>query len=304
MQAEANTAAPTQVPPADAIPRSVLVRNISPLASSAVVEEFFSFCGPIEACHIRKLSPTSASAQQKQQAVLVFSEPRARDNALDMNNSKIVDTNVSITAIPDGFDFYDDPPQKPAAGLFGSGFSAFGDLFSGVGSAVAAEVEKASKVIDNATDSGVLKTAKTQMALARQRTQEFASDIDSKYQVSQNVKSAAVVSKTRATAVASAVGTSAATFASQVDSTLHISENTGKLAEKARENPAVNNGIRAVSDRFQTLLSHTGLQQGNSDGSANAGGGADTPGNGSAAVGVTPQPATGGGGQSNATANS
>lgn len=259
-----------QFPPADALPRAVLVRNVSPLATSATIEDFFSFCGPIETHRLRTL-PGSSDAQQ---AVVIFSDERARDNALVMDQSSIVDRLVKITPVPNSFDFNEQPTQASASlqqptGFLGSGFSAFGDLFAGVGTVVAAEVEKASKVIDKATDTGVLKTAKDQMALARKRTTDFAADLDHKWHVRENVRSAAEVSKEQATAVASVVATSTSSLATQVDRSLHISENTGKLAEKARENPTVNSGIRAVTGGFQTLLAQTGLHA-NNDQTANS----------------------------------
>lgn len=265
-------------PPAAVLSRAVLVRNISPLATSATLEDFFSFCGTIESHRLRQLKPTSSSsATPVQQAVVVFSDERARENALVMDKSSIVDTVVSITAVPPNFDFDDDPVPRASStasgtaagggggagqpfGFFGSGFSAVGDLFAGVGSAVANEMEKAGKVIEEATDSGVLKSAKDQMALASKRTKDFAADIDTKWHVRENVINAAEAGKAQASAVATVVASQTSNLATQVDRSLHITENTEKLAEKARENEAVNSGIRAVSGGFQTLLSQTGLQ--------------------------------------------
>lgn len=266
-----NFSPPGRYPPADAMSRAVLVRNISPLATSATLEDFFSFCGTIESHRLRKLptssissvsatsNPTNPSGSGTQQAIVIFSDERARDNALVMDQSSIVDTLVKITRVPEGFDFNKDPAPPPS-GFFGSGFAAFGDLFAGVGTAVASEVEKASKAIDSATDTGVLKTAKDQMALARKRTTDFAADIDHKWHVRENIFNAAEAGKSHATAVASALASQTSNIATQVDKSLHISENTEKLTEKARENPTVNNGIRAVTGGFQTLLSQTGLQ--------------------------------------------
>lgn len=255
-------------PPVEAVSRAVLVRNISPLATSATLEDFFSFCGTIESHRIRKVSTPSVSSTSNlntssgsgtQQAIVVFSDERARDNALVMDQSSIVDTLVEIKRVPDGFDFNKDPAPPPS-GFFGSGFAAFGDLFAGVGSAVATEVEKASKAIDSATDTGVLKSAKDQMALARKRTTDFAADIDHKYHVRENIYNAAEAGKSHATAVASVLATQTSNIATQVDKSLHISENTEKISEKARENPTVNSGIRAVTGGFQNLLAQTGLQ--------------------------------------------
>lgn len=250
-------------PPPDALPRAVLVDNISPHASAATLEDFFSFCGSIEAHRLRKVGST-------QQAVVIFSDERARENALVMNHSSIIDTQVAITIVPDDFNFNADPNSQSGRtgngagqqqfGLFGSGLAAFGDLFQGVGGAVAAEVEKASKAWDSATDSGVLKSAKDQMALVRKRTTDLATELDNKWQVRENVKNVATVSKERATAVASVVASSTTNIASQVDRSLHISQNTSMLAERVKENPAVGSGVRAVQGGFQTLLAQTGLQ--------------------------------------------
>lgn len=254
---EAATPIPKEVFPSnEALSRSILVDNISPLATSATLEDFFNFCGTIEDLKLRKL-PNGT-----QQSAIVFSDEPSRENALVMNRSSILDTQVTITPIPEGFNFYDDPPPPPppAKGLFGGGFSAFGDLFNGVGSSIAAEVEKASKVIDQATDSGVLKQAKDQMTLVRQKTADFASDIDNKWKVRENVKNVTEISKERASNVANVVATSTSNLASQVDKNLHISENTTKLAQQARQNQTVNTGLKAVTGGFQTLLAQTGLQ--------------------------------------------
>lgn len=284
-------------PPADALPRAVFVDNISPLANAATLEDFFSFCGSIEAHRLRKVGSI-------QQAVVIFSDERARENALVMNQSSIIDTQVTITTVPDSFDFNADPSSQPGRtgagqqqqqqfGLFGSGLAAFGDLFQGVGGAVAAEVEKASKAWDSATDSGVLKSAKDQMALVRKRTTDLATELDNKWQVRENVKNVATVSKERATAVASAVASSTTNIASQVDRSLHISQNTSMLAERVKENPAVGSGVRAVQGGFQTLLAQTGLQ--NNDNQQNPDGATQPPASttDTAVNGSQPNPAAG-----------
>lgn len=251
-------------PPMEALPRSILVGNISPLATSATLEDFFSFCGAIETQRLRKL-PSGV-----QQAVVIFSDERARENALVMNDSPIIDTRVTITTVTPSFNFFEEPistPPPQQGGMFG-GFSAFGDLFAGVGTAVAAEVQKASHAIEKATDSGVLKSAKDQMVLARKKTAEIATDLDNKWKVRENVKNVADVSREQATVVASAVATQTSNLATQVDRSLNITENTGKLAEKARENA----GIKAVAGGFQSLLAQTGLQN-NANGDSGVNGG-------------------------------
>ena len=260
----------TPFPPPEALPRAILVRNISPLATRTAIEDFFSFCGAIENHRLRKI-PSNPGSTPTQEAIVIFTEPRARTDALVMDKSSIVDSPVTITPVPEGFDFNATPapaPQPSQVGLFG-GFSAFGDLFAGVGTAVAAEVEKASKMIDSATDTGVLKTAKDQVAQASQKTRDFATDLDSKYKLRDSLMIAAETGKTQATAVASAVATQTRSVAVQVDNTLHISENTGKLAERAKENPTVNSGISAFTDGFQNLMTQTGLRNDNSNSTTN-----------------------------------
>lgn len=251
---------PEKFPPTEALPRSVLVRNISPLATPATIEDFFSFCGSIESQRLQKSSGSSGT----QIAVVIFSDELARDNALVMDQSSIVDTLVTITPVPYAFNLNEEQGSETSQtkpGLWGSGLSAFGDLFSGVGTAVAAEVGKASHAIDRATDVGVLRTAKDQVAYASRCTKDFATDLDNKWHVSENARNAASAGKTHATAVASVVATQTSNIVSQVDRNLHISENTGLLAERARENATVNSGIRAVTGSFQSILAQTGLQR-------------------------------------------
>lgn len=276
-------------PTAETLPRAVLVRNISPLATSATLEDFFSFCGTIESHRLRpvQFAPNNSlidapAASSSQQAVVIFSDERARENALVMDKSSIVDTIVTITEVPPAFDFYAQVSahaRAPAAsasapsggesfGFLGSGIAAFGDLFAGVGSAVAVEVGKAGKAIESSADTGVLKSAKDQMALATKRTKDFATDLDTKWHVRENVINAAEVGKAQASAVATVVRDQTTQIATQVDRSLHISENTEKIAEKARGNDTVNNGIRAFTGGFQNLLSQTGLQGNAAAGSA------------------------------------
>lgn len=248
-------------PPPDALDRAVLVRNISPAATSAAIEDFFSFCGAIQSHQLRSVQPIGSSPKS-QEAVVIFLDSRARADALVMDSSSIVDQPVSITPIPDQYDFnaIPAPPAEPQS-FFSGGFSAFGDLFNGVGNAVAAEVDRAGKMIESATESGVLKTAKDQMALATKKTKDFATDIDEKWHVRDNIVTAAETSRQRATQVASVVAEQTISVAKQVDSSLHVSENTGKFVEKARENPTVNSGIQNIAGGFQQLLAQTGLGQ-------------------------------------------
>lgn len=255
-------------PPPEARPRAVLVDNISPLATPDALADFFSFCGTIEEHRLRQVGGL-------QQAVVIFSDERARENALVMNQSSIVDTEVTITTIPDSFNFYDDPTTTAAGvqqgqgfGLFGASLPGFGDFFQGA----AAQVERASNALSQATDSGVLKSAKSQMGLVRKRTMDFANDLDSKWQVRENVKNVAEASTKHATAVASAVASSTSTLASQVDQNLQISQNTNMIAQRARQNQAVDSGIRAVQAGFNNLLAQTGLQAENNTATSTANG--------------------------------
>lgn len=275
------SASTTPYPPPEARSRSVLVRNISHVATSAAIEEFFSFCGPVVDHRLRTVPPSEPGTDPTLEAVVVFADDRVCEDALVMNESSIVDQPVSIVRVPDDFDFSKPPPDAaPAAaaqpqGIFG-GFAAFGDLFAGVGTAVAAEVDKAGKMIDSATDTGVLKQAKEQVALATQKTRDFAVDLDDKWHVRNNILNAAEVSKAKAAEVASAVATQTTTLATEVDNRLHITENTGKLADKAREVPAVSNGFTAISGGFQTLMAQTGLVQPEQDSSTPTISGANT----------------------------
>lgn len=246
--------------------RAVLVRNISHIATSAAIEEFFSFCGPVVDHRLRTVPPTKTGGDPTLEAVVIFADDRVCEDALVMNESSIVDQPVSITRVPDDYDFNKPLPDgittsaPQRQGLFG-GFSAFGDLFAGVGSAVASEVGKAGKMFDSATETGVLKQAKDNVALATQRTRDFAVDLDDKWHVRNNILNAAEVGKAKASEVASAVANQTTAIATEVDSRLQISENTGKLAEKAREVPAVNQGVAAITGGFHTLMAQTGLAQ-------------------------------------------
>lgn len=267
---------PPAFPSVAALPRAVLVREISPMATKAAIEDCFSFCGPIEELRLRKL-PAQAGARPTQQAILVFADELARADALKMDQSLIADAPVSILPVPDHFNFDADPvtssavaglPAQPLA-LFGSGMSAFGDLFTGVGNAVAAEVSRASVAIDRATESGVLKSAKDQVTLAHRRTRDLAADIDSKWQVTNNVLNAAEAGRSGATAVASAVAKQTAEIASTVDNTLHITENTDRLTQTARSNPTVNSSFEAFTGGFNSLLAQTGLRANGNSAPAN-----------------------------------
>lgn len=253
-------------PPPESRGRAVLVQNITHVATGSAIDDFFSFCGTIESKKIRTEPPTTPNGHPTLEAVVIFADEGARRTALMMNDSIIVDQPVTISAIPDGYDFNDasardraasSSPFGAPAGLFGS----IGGLFADVSSAVATECKKAAQMLDNATETGVLKTAKDQVAAAQQKTRDFAADIDDKYHVKNTILNVAENSKAQATAVASVVAEQTRNVASQVDGTLHISEKTGMLAEKAMENETVNYGYRTITNGFQSLLAQTGLQQ-------------------------------------------
>ncbi|PXF47856.1 hypothetical protein BWQ96_02242 [Gracilariopsis chorda] len=253
----------TPFPPPEVLPRSVLVRNISPLATKAAIEDFFSFVCPIETLRLRTVrSPNSNDSTQE--AVVVFTESRARADAIVMDKSTIVDQPVTISAVPENYDFNALPTTSTQQGGLLGGFAGFGTLFAGVGSAVAAEVEKAGKFIDDATETGVLKTAKEQVAAAGQRTREIATDLDGKWQVSSNVRTFAESSKANAALVASTVASQTKNVAQKVDENLHLSEQTEKLAEQARQNTTLNRGLSAITGGFNSIFSQTGLAQPNS----------------------------------------
>ena len=250
-------------PPADSLDRAVLVRNISLAATPTAIEDFFSFCGAIQSHKMRTVQSVG-NAPRTQEAVVIFVDARARADALVMDSSSIVDQVVSITAVPEDYDFNTLPSVSPQRqNFFESSFSAFGDLFSGVGAAVAAEVDRAGKMIESATESGVLKTAKDQVAMASMKTKSFATDLDQKWHVRDNIATAAETSRQKATEVASVVAEQTMNVAKQVDSSLQISEKTGKLAERARENQTVNTGLRNIKGGFEQLLAQTGLRTDN-----------------------------------------
>lgn len=247
----------TPFPPPHARNRAVLVRNISHVATSAAIDEFFSFCGTVSDHRIRTIAPIPPSTEPTLEAVVIFSDERVRDDALVLSGSSIVDRPVTIDRLPPTYDFSRPLPPTPAAspGLF----AAFGDLFSGVGTAVAGELDKAGKVLDSATDVGVLKAAKDRVAATAARTREIAEELDDKWHVRNSVLNTVETGKARASEVATVVAQQTTKVATDLDTKLHISENTGKLADRARENNVVNNGLMAFAGGWQSLMNQTGL---------------------------------------------
>lgn len=259
-------------PPADALARAVLVRGIPHLADEAAVDEFFSFCGDIESKRMATVPPSSAGQSPTLEAVVVFADEASRRTALLMNESSILDKPVSITAVPDGFVIGASDAASPAdradassasAAPFGGFFAGMGQLFSGVGSTVNAEVQKAATMLDEASQTGVLKTAKDQAVLARKKTAELVTQVDEQFHVQQRVGAVAGVVSEQTKTVASVVAEQSKSIATQVDSTLHISENTKMLHDKAMQNPTVNSGVQSMKSGFDSLLTTTGLQQQN-----------------------------------------
>lgn len=248
-------------PPPEARSRSILVRNISPKATSTAITEFFSFCGPVTSHRIRAVAPTASSATPTLEAVIIFADETVCADALVMDKSSIVDQPVRITRVPTDFDFSIAPDVhviQQDSGMWG-GFGAFGDLFAGVGSAVADEMGKASKMLDQATESGWVKSAKEGVVGMGKKTRELAEEVDDKWHVTNNLLNAAEVGKMKASQVATAVATQTKNVATEMDTRLHITENTGKLAQRAREVPAVNSGLMAMAGGWQSLLAQTGL---------------------------------------------
>ncbi|CAN8067764.1 unnamed protein product [Agarophyton chilense] len=247
-------------PPPEALSRAVLVRNISPLATQAAIEDFFSFVCPIDTLRLRSIrSPNGVDSSQE--AVVVFTEPRAKADAIVMDKSTIVDQAVAITAVPEDYDFNVLPELTPNANAILPGFSDIGGIFTGVSSVVAAEVQKAGKLIGDVTDTGVLKSAKEQVAAAGQRTRDFATDLDGKWQVTSNVRTFAESSKANAAFVASTVATQTKHVAQRVDDSLHLSEQTERLAESARQNTTLNDSFMALRGGFMNLFAQTGLSE-------------------------------------------
>lgn len=270
-------------PPASARSRSVLVRNIPRLADDAALDEFFSFCGTIESKRMCLVPAhvTPAGAEPTQEAVVVFADEASRRTALLMNESSILDAPVSITPVPDAYIPPDElPPQsqyddanadrnlqsaeqadmQSDGGAFGGLFAGFGGLLTGVGTTLSAEYQKAATMFDTATETGALKTAKDQAALAKRKTAELIQNVDEQYQVQQRAGAVAGVVSTQTRNVASAVAEQSKSLAIQVDSTLHISEHTRNIQQRAMANETVNSGIRTFRLGIDSLLTQTGLQ--------------------------------------------
>lgn len=245
-------------PPADAYNRAVLVRNITAAATGAAIDDFFSFCGAIESKKVRTIPPARGASAPSLEAVVIFADDAARNTALMMNDSIIVDQPVTIVSIPSGYNF-NASVSSPRAGNDGTGdangnnmLGDIGGFFSAFTSTVSSEWSKAAGAIDRATETGVLRTAKDSMRDAQARTMEIASEIDDRYHVKNTLLNAAEAGKSTANALVEQTRS----IASQVDSTYHISEKTTEVLE----NPAVKNAQRSITTGFQAVLQTAGLE--------------------------------------------
>lgn len=270
-------------PPTSVRSRAVLVRNIPRLADDAALNEFFSFCGTIESKRM-SLVPAHAlphGVEPTFEAIVVFADEASRRTALLMNESSILDVPVSITPVPEAYVPPDELPapgvsaaedrdvgphgvrqENPGASGASSGgiFAGVGGFISGMGVTISTECQKAASMIDAATDSGPLKTAKDHAALARKKTAELIQSVDTQYHVQQRAGAVAGAVSTQTRTVASAVAEQSKSFANQVDSTLHISQHTRNMQEKAMANETVNSGIKTIRSGLDSLLTQTGLR--------------------------------------------
>lgn len=246
----------TPYPPAEARGRAVLVQNITHAATGASIDDFFSFCGAIESKRLRAVQPTRGAAHPTLEAVVVFADDAARNTALMMNDSIIVDQPVSIVAVPPGYNFNAVVAAPRANAGAGGMLGDLGGFFSSFSSTVATECKRAAQMLDSATETGVLRQAKDGVNGMQQRTLAFASDIDDRYHVRNTLLNAAESSKSIATNLVEQTRTAA----KSVDESLHITEKTNELTTKAMENETVRSAHRSITTGFQTLLSQTGIQ--------------------------------------------
>lgn len=224
-------------PPPSALSRSVLVRNVPVSASSSTIDEFFSFCGDIAE---QRMAPSGD--RKSLDAIVVFTDDSSRRTALLMDASSILDATVSIGPVPDGFALGSAaaPPPAAAAGMFG-----------GIFAALTGEMEKAGAMFDQATESGVLKTARESVVEAGQQAGAFVKGIDAEYQVTEKTTAFAGVATEKTKGVLG-----------EIDEKLHVGEVVQGLRNKAMENPAVSSGVEGIRSGIDSLLSQTGLVNG------------------------------------------
>lgn len=250
--------APAEAYPSEAArSRAVLVQNITHAATGASIDDFFSFCGTIESKRVRALPPPNGQAHPTLEAVVVFADEAARNTALMMNDSIIVDQPVSIIAIPPGYNFNIVVAPMTSGGVADGGMLGdIGGFFASFSSTVASECKKAAQMLDDATETGVLHSAKVGVAGMQKRTIEMASDLDDKYHVKNTLLNAAESSRS----IASALVEQTRSAAKTVDQSLHISQTTNEIAGKAMENETVRSAHRTITTGFQSLLNSAGIE--------------------------------------------
>ena len=239
-------------PSEDARNRAVLVRNITHAATGTAIDDFFSFCGAIESKRVRTVAPAAGAAHPTLEAVVVFADDAARNTALMMNDSIIVDQPVTIVAIPHHYDFNASiaPPAVPR----NTGNGLFGDL-GGLFNAFTSTMNQAVRVMDEATNTGMLREAKDGMRSLHIKTMEVASEIDDRYHVKNTLLNAAEAGKTTAASLIQQTKT----VASQVDNQYQISSKTSQTIDKALENPTVKSAHRSIKSGFDSILHSAGI---------------------------------------------
>ena len=239
-------------PSEEARNRAVLVRNITHAATGTAIDDFFSFCGAIESKRVRTVAPVGGAAHPTLEAVVVFADDAARNTALMMNDSIIVDQPVTIVAVPHHYDFNATvaPPEVPRNTSNG----IMGDL-GGFFSAFTSTMNQAVRVMDEATNTGMLREAKDGMRSLHIKTMEVASEIDDRYHVKNTLLNAAEAGKTTAASLIQQTKS----VASQVDNQYQISSKTSQTIDKALENPTVKNAQRSIKSGFDSILHTAGI---------------------------------------------
>lgn len=270
-------------PPKGSAPRSVLVTNISTRASETTIEEFFSFCGSISDKRIKLIPPTSTSTTGADaptlEAFVIFETESARQSALLLDGSTILDQRVSIVPGSESWREKSDPPHTngltpgsqdgarqeglfsflpaPAAGALSATAAGLGGLFGDMGHVLGEEAQKAGNAWKESNDHGVLKKVRDQATAATEKTKEAASGIDQRFGVKDKVLTAASVGKTKAQEVAEVVTTHTKSVATTVDAKLHVSDKATQIASKAMENDMVANGYNSIVQGWSTLWKKT-----------------------------------------------
>eukprot|EP00187_Rhodella_violacea_P000724 CAMPEP_0174898818 /NCGR_PEP_ID=MMETSP0167-20121228/23881_1 /TAXON_ID=38298 /ORGANISM="Rhodella maculata, Strain CCMP736" /LENGTH=344 /DNA_ID=CAMNT_0016139577 /DNA_START=5 /DNA_END=1039 /DNA_ORIENTATION=+ len=90
----------SEFPAADMKPRGILMTNLSPATARPAIEDFLSFCGPIE--HVRFRA--AASPAGTQECVVIFENADARGTAVLLSDSTIDGNSIVISpVVPDNF---------------------------------------------------------------------------------------------------------------------------------------------------------------------------------------------------------